>query len=222
MNKNGLMAFGVLLLAIVAIVGGIVVFVPGAKKTGAIAAAGSSDPKGGGSANVAVVPPIQQELNDLSSKVIAQIKSEERLNLNMVAQLRSYQEMMRQIEGYASEIERNLDLIEEISKDEFQQDVKLQASLFSGKKASLVGKHLEEFRASRVGAILAKMKEKEAGAVLDTWAKQEDVKVAAFYREVMAAYLNNRRRDANPELFNKLGEDVKIAEKLRKQKPAVR
>ena len=82
----------------------------------------------------------------------------------------------------------------------------MQASLFAGKKPDLVAKHLEEFRASRVGAILAKMKEKEASVVLDQWAKQKSPKVSAFYREVMAAYLNNRRRDANPELFNQLVE----------------
>lgn len=153
------------------------------------------------------LPPIQQELNDLSSKMVAELRNEDRLSLNMVAQLRSYEEMLRHIESYAKKIERDIDIIEEISKDEYQEDVKLQASLFAGKKSTLVAKHLEEFRASRVGAILAKMKEKEASAVLDVWAKGSDPKVSAFYREVVAAYLNNKRRDANPELFNKLVQD---------------
>ena len=156
------------------------------------------------SSKSAPVPAIQQELNTLSEKMVAQLRQEERLNLSMVAQLRSYQEMMRQIEDYANRVERNLDMIEEISKDEFQEDVKLQASLFNGKKADLVAKHLEEFRASRVGAILAKMKDKEASAVLDIWAKQDDPKIGAFYREVMASFLNNKRRDSRPELFNQL------------------
>lgn len=153
------------------------------------------------------VPAIQQELNDLSAKMVSQLKAEEQLNLNLVAQLRSYQEMLRQIEDYAADVERNLDIIEEISREEFQEDVKLQADLFAGKKPSLVAKHLEEFRAARVGAILSKMKDKEASAVLDIWAQQQNPKVSAFYREVMASYLNNKRRDANPELFNKVKPD---------------
>ena len=153
------------------------------------------------------VTPIQHELNELSAKMITELRNEDRLNLSMVAQLRAYQEMMRQIEVYAKKIERDIDIIEEISKNEFQEDVRLQASLFTGKKAELVAKHLEEFRASRVGAILAKMKEKEASAVLDVWAKRDGPKVSAFYREVVAAYLNNKRRDTHPELFDKLAHD---------------
>ncbi len=215
----------VLLLLVVLIggvVGGIVFLVPGAKNRAVVAPSSGEDKSSGGGAKVAALPPIQRELNELSEKVVAQLKSEERLNLNMVAQLRSHQEMMRQIEGYSAKIERNLDLIEEISKEEFQEDVKLQASLFNGKKSDLVAQHLEEFRAARVGAILAKMKEKEASKVLDTWAKQDDIKVAAFYREVMASYLNNKRRDANPELFNKLSQDAQAAEEALSGAPAVR
>lgn len=221
MNKNGLVLLGFLVLFIGAIVAGIVFLGPGSKPKG-IAAPSSSSSGQSSSGGAASVPPIQRELNELSSQMVAQLKSEQQLNLNMVAQLRSYQEMMRQIEGYASEIEKNLDIIKEISKEEFQEDVKLQASLFNGKKPSLVAQHLEEFRASRVGAILAKMKEKEASVVLDTWAKQDDVKVAAFYREVMAAYLNNKRRDANPELFNQLSEDSQLVEKAQAGAAAVR
>ena len=220
MNNKGLGILALLLTLIGAIIAIIVFFMPGAVPK-------LQDEEKGEEivADVSMhreLPPIQQELNDLSSKMVAQLKSEERLNLNMVAQLRSYQEMMRQVEGYAFEIEKNLDMIEEISRDEFQEDVKLQASLFSGKKPDLVAKHLEEYRASRVGAILAKMKQKEASVVLDTWAEQDDVKVAAFYREVMAAFLNNKRRDANPELFNRLGEEAAVADRASKQRPPVR
>ncbi len=222
MNKKNLMVLGSLILFIGGIVAAVVLLVPGPRRAGAIAAPSSSGGSSSAGGAVASVPPIQQELNELSSKMVAELKSESRLNLNMVAHLRAYQGMMGQIEGYASQIEKNLDLIEEISKGEFQEDVKLQASLFGGKKASLVSQHLEEFRASRVGAILAKMKEKEASAVLDTWAKQDDIKVAAFYREVMAAYLNNKRRDANPELFSKLSEQAQIADKARQAEPAIR
>ncbi len=146
------------------------------------------------------------DLNELAEKVAANMRSEIRLNLNMMAQLRAYQEMLNQVQGYANKVERNIDIIKEITQNEFQEDVSLQASLFTGKRPNTVASHLEEFRASRVGAILAKMKEKEAGAVLDVWAKQKDPRVSVFYRQVMAAYLNNKRRDEHPELFNKLNE----------------
>ena len=134
----------------------------------------------------------------------ADLRAESRLNLNMLGQLRAHQQILEEIQAYAKEVEQQVEIIEEISRDEFQEDVTLQASLFNGKKPDLVAKHLEEFRASRVGAILSKMKEKEASAVLDVWAKQKDARVGAFYRETMAAYLNNKRRDMHPELFGKL------------------
>lgn len=148
-----------------------------------------------------------KELNALANKIASDIRAESRLNLNMMAQLRAYKETLKQIKGYAAKVERDIDIIKEISKGEFQEDVKLQASLFTGKRPEIVAKHLEEFRSSRVGAILAKMKEKEASSVLDVWAKQKDPRVSAFYRQVMSAYLNNRRRDANPELFRKFDKD---------------
>ena len=152
--------------------------------------------------------PVQAELDQLSEQMIADLRAENRLNLNMLAQLRSYQEMLRQIEGYAKKVEKDLTLLEEISKDEFQEDVQLQAALFGGKKPELVAKHLEEFRAERVGAILSKMKDKEASAVLDVWAKQKSPKVSAFYREVTSAYLNNKRRDLHPELFKEFSAEA--------------
>lgn len=145
-----------------------------------------------------------EELNALAKKLSADIRAEMRLNLNMMAQLRTYKEMLKQVQGYAAQVERDIDIIKEISQDQFQDDVKLQASLFSGKRSETVAKHLEEFRSSRVGAILAKMKEKEASAVLDIWAREKNPQISAFYRQVMAAYLSNRRRDARPDLFNKL------------------
>lgn len=145
-----------------------------------------------------------EELNELAKKISSDIRAEMRLNLNMMAQLRTYKEMLKQVQGYAAQVERDIDIIKEISQDQFQEDVKLQASLFSGKRSETVAKHLEEFRSSRVGAILAKMKEKEASAVLDIWARDNNPQISVFYRQVMAAYLNNRRRDARPELFNKL------------------
>jgi len=159
------------------------------------------------------VSSIQEELEDLSTQMVADLQSEQRLNLSMIGYLRSYQQMLNEIKEYAQTVEKQIAVIEEISKEEFQEDVKLQASLFSGKKPELVAKHLEEFRASRVGAILAKMKEKEASAVLDIWAKKKDPRVSAFYRETMAAYLNNRRRDMHPELFNSTGSESAIAER---------
>ncbi|MCB1136813.1 MAG: hypothetical protein KDK78_11135, partial [Chlamydiia bacterium] len=59
---------------------------------------------------------------------------------------------------------------------------------------------------------LSKMKPKEASAVLDTWAENKDPRVSAFYREVTAAYLNNKRYDANPQAFEHIGEREKGVE----------
>lgn len=146
---------------------------------------------------------IQKEIETLSSQLLADMQKEVHLNLGLVGQLRAYQSMLDQMQEYARKVEQDIDIIEEISKQEFQEDVQLQAGLFAGKKASLVASHLEEFRASRVGAILAHMKGKEASAVLDVWAKKKDPRVSAFYREVMAAYLSNKRYQANPELFQR-------------------
>lgn len=148
------------------------------------------------------------ELDILAKRVASDIHTEFRLNLNMMAQLRAYQDMLKQVQGYAKNVERDIDIIKEISKGEYQEDVSLQASLFTGKRPEMVAKHLEAFRASRVGAILAKMKEKEASAVMDIWAKNGDRRISEFYRQVMASFLNNRRRDAHPELFNKLTEST--------------
>ncbi len=150
---------------------------------------------------------LQKELDKLSSELITDMRAEKRLNLNMTAQLRSYNDMLSLMEGYAKRVEREVDLIKEISKNEFQEDVKLQATLFTGKKPQVVAQHLEEFRATRVGAILAKMKEKEAVGVLDVWAKQKTDDTSKFYRQVMEAYLLNKRRDMNPDLFNKLAKE---------------
>lgn len=213
MNRPGLLLIG-LILGIIALLFGAAHFLGGKQNlpnagggTSSVSQASSSSvasSSSGASSSAAKIPPIQAELNELSAEMVAELRNEERLNLNMVAQLRAYREMLSQIEEYAKKIEYDIDVIEEISKNEFQEDVKLQASLFVGKKADLVARHLEEFRASRVGAILAKMKQKEASAVMDVWAKQDDPKVSTFYREVVAAYLNNKRRDAQPGLFNKL------------------
>ena len=153
----------------------------------------------------------QSELEKLSAKTLNDLQEENRTNLKMFAQLRSYKNMLSQIQTYAEKVEKDIEIIKEINKEEFQEDVQLQASLFSGKKPTLVAKHLEEFKASRVGAILAKMKEKEASVVMDVWAKQEDPRVSAFYREVITSYLNNKRHDANPELFNKMEPNPKAA-----------
>jgi|SaaInlStandDraft_4_1057021.scaffolds.fasta_scaffold45064_2 hypothetical protein len=144
------------------------------------------------------------ELNELATRISSEMRTEMRLNLNMVAQLRSYHKMIKQIQGYAKKVEKDIDFIKDITKDEFQEDVVLQASLFSGKKPDMVAKHLEEFRPSRVGAILAKMKGKEASAVMDVWARNKDPRVSAFYRQIMASYLTNKRRDNDPVLFNQV------------------
>jgi len=145
---------------------------------------------------------LQTELNNLTKQTIGNIQAEQRLNLNMAAQLNSYKAIISQLQEYSNQIEGNINLIKEISKEDFQENVAMQALLFTGKKPELVAKHLEEFDPMRVGAILSKMKEKEAGQVFDVWAVSPPVQASTnFYRDVMAAYLANRRRDLHPELF---------------------
>ncbi len=152
---------------------------------------------------------LQKELRELTEKMITELRAEERLNLTMVPQLRTFRDMLQLIQNYAKKIEMDIDIIKEISKNAFQEDVTLQAALFKGKKSKLVAKHLEEFNAGRVGAILAKMKTKEAGDVLDVWAVDGNPEIGKFYRSVMAAYLNNRRRDMDPKLFDKLSQKAR-------------
>ena len=183
--------------------------VGGEGDSSASAGASASSSEGGSDSSFADSE-TQGTLKQISAKMLSELEAESRLNLNLLAQLRSYQELLRQIEGYAQKVEQDLSLIEEISKDEFQEDVQLQASLFTGKKPALVAKHLEEFRASRVGAILSKMKEKEASAVLDVWAKEQDPKVSTFYREVTASYLSNKRRELHPDLFDKVNSSDEV------------
>ncbi|MDF2549997.1 MAG: hypothetical protein K0S07_1064 [Chlamydiales bacterium] len=146
---------------------------------------------------------LQDELSQLSATLVSEVEKERRLNLGLYTQLKAYRSMLDQVQGYASKVEQDMNTIEEISSREFQEDIALQASLFAGKKPEIVAQHLEEFKASRVGAILSKMKEKEASAVLDIWAKNKEPRVSKFYRDVMGAYLNNRRYEANPELYQK-------------------
>ena len=50
------------------------------------------------------------------------------------------------------------------------------------------------------------MKDAEASKVLDIWAQPQDPELSKFYRAVMAAYLQNKRRDANPEFYQQLSE----------------
>lgn len=151
--------------------------------------------------------PEEKELARLTEEMIAELQADGRLSLSMVPQLRTYRDMLALIQSYARKVEQDLDIIKEISKGEFQENVELQAALFSGKKPDLVAKHLEEFRAGRVGAILAKMKEKEASAVMDVWAGQKNPTISRFYRQVVEAYLKNKRRDLNPENFAQFQED---------------
>lgn len=153
----------------------------------------------------------KEELDELSKRYLSDIKSDHRLNLKMATQLRSYENFLNYLKSYAKEVERDLKILEQISKDSFQEDVKLQASLFAGKKPEVVATHLEKFRSSRVGAILAKMKDKEASKVLDIWAIEQDPRVNLFYQEVMVSYLKNKRYDTHPELleeFRKRNQEI--------------
>ncbi|MDF2577053.1 MAG: hypothetical protein K0S74_537 [Chlamydiales bacterium] len=145
----------------------------------------------------------QSKMDELTRQAIAEIRAEQRLNLTMTAQLRTYRTMLNQLQSYAKKVENDIDMAREISKNDFQENVELQAGLFTGKKPELVARHLEEFEPIRIGAILAKMKEKEAAQVLDVWAIATPIqKGESFYRDVMGAYLANRRHDIHPELFS--------------------
>jgi len=151
----------------------------------------------------------EKELNQLREKLITELRADERLKVNMVPTLRMYRDMLKLLDNYAQKVETDIEILQQISNNEFQEDIILQAALFKGKKATQVAKHLEEFNAGRVGAILAKMKEQEASNVLDVWAEPENTQVSKFYRAVMAAYLQNKRRDANPEYYKHLSKKTK-------------
>ena len=121
--------------------------------------------------SAALMPPVvseqQQELDQLTAQLITDMRAENRLNLSMTAQLRGYQEMLKQVTDYGQKIENDMDMIRQISKDDFQEDVVLQAALFTGKKPEIVASHLEEFpglnvkdlRVSRAGAFARLVRE---------------------------------------------------------------
>jgi hypothetical protein len=154
----------------------------------------------------------EKELKLLTEKLVKEMRAEERLDLSMVSQLRSYREMLAKTDRYAKRVEKELDVIKEINEESFQEDILLQAALFSGKKPTLVAKHLEGFNPSRIGAILSKMKKKEASAVLDVWASVDDPDSKMFYRSVMSSYLTNKRRDMDPELYQKASPNQQMAQ----------
>lgn len=148
---------------------------------------------------------VDQQLRDLSEKFVVDIETERRLNASMVSQLRAYQDMLVQVENYAKRVEKDIDYIRAIAATEFKEDVQLQADLYTGKKPKKIAQQLEKFSPVRAGAILARMKAKEAGNVLDVWAKDPNPEVEVFYRDVMISYLKNRRMLDNPELFQQMG-----------------
>lgn len=158
---------------------------------------------------------MQTELDELTEKMVTEMRAEERLSLSMVPQLRALRDSLHLVQGYAQKVERDIELIEEITKTEFQENVRLQAALFKGKKPEIVAKHLEEFDAGRVGAILAQMKPVDAGDVLDVWAGDPKPKVRKFYRQVVAAYLSNKRLDLNPEFYEKISKELQPIEETR-------
>lgn len=143
------------------------------------------------------IDPLHEELEALSQDVIRNIKTEMKLNLDMIAQLRTYKKMLHQLQNYSHKVEKEIALIQEITRDEFKDNVALQAELFKGKKPVLIAKHLREFSPVRAGAILSKMREKEASQVLDAWASTD----SEFYRATVEAYLKNKRQEMHPELF---------------------
>ena len=154
----------------------------------------------------------EKDLKLLTEKLVKEMRAEERLDLSMVSQLRYYREMLAKTDRYARRVEKELDVIKEINEESFQEDIILQAALFGGKKPTLVAKHLEGFNPSRIGAILSKMKKKEASAVLDVWASVDDQDAKIFYRSVIASYLTNKRRDMDPDLYQKASSNQKMAQ----------
>lgn len=145
--------------------------------------------------------PHQEELRQFVSQIRESIEAEMELNLEIFTQLHTYKQIFHHLTNYSKEIEREIDLLQEISRDEFQENVRLQAALFKGKKPELIVNHLRELSPTRAGAILAKMKEKKVSNILDLLA---DVPEKSFYREVLHAYLKSKRRTLHPELFQKV------------------
>jgi hypothetical protein len=146
----------------------------------------------------------QDSLSDLAAELAKNLEAEKKLSLTMVSQLQTFESFLSSLKEFSNEVEANLSILDRISNKQFQEDVKLQAALYKGKNSKIVAEHLQEFHANRVGAILAYMKEKEASNVLDIWAVADTPDVSTFYREVMAAYLDNKRYLLNPKLYDKL------------------
>ncbi len=146
----------------------------------------------------------QESLSLLAEKLSRNLQAEEKLRLSMISQLQTFESLLEDLRDYSLKIENDMAILNRISDGQFQEDVKLQAALYKGKKPSIVADHLSDFHANRAGAILAHMKEKEASDVLDVWAVSTDIKVVDFYRQVMAAYLDNKRYLLNPKLYQTL------------------
>lgn len=146
----------------------------------------------------------EDSLSALASELAKNIESEKKLSLSMISQLQTFESFLIHLQEFSSDVETNLDILNRISDKQFLEDVKLQAALYKGKDPKTVAEHLQEFNANRVGAILAYMKEKDASNVLDIWALNNTSDASQFYREVMAAYLDNKRYQLNPQLYEKL------------------
>ncbi len=146
----------------------------------------------------------QDSLSDLAEELSQNLEAEKKLSMSMVSQLQTLEAFLSNLRDFSSDIEENLLILNKITDKQFQEDVKLQAALYKGKDSKTVSEHLKEFHANRVGAILAYMKDKEAGNVLDLWAAANTPDISIFYREVMAAYLDNKRYLLNPSLYHKL------------------
>jgi flagellar motility protein MotE (MotC chaperone) len=151
----------------------------------------------------------QESLTTLAQSLKRNLDAEQKLSLTMISQLQTFEALLSNLKSFSHEVENNIAILNRISDKQFQEDVKLQAALYKGKKAEIVADHLSEFHANRAGAILANMKEQEASDVLDVWAVSNDPKTSEFYREVMAAYLDNKRYLQNPSFYKSLTEREK-------------
>lgn len=149
----------------------------------------------------------QDSLSELAEELGKNVAAEKKLSLSMISQLQTFESFLSNLKDFSNSIEDNLAILDRISDKQFQEDVKLQAALYKGKNPKTVADHLQEFHANRVGAILAHMKDKDAGNVLDIWAAGNSAEESTFYKEVMAAYLDNKRYLKNPKLYEKLKEE---------------
>jgi flagellar motility protein MotE (MotC chaperone) len=152
----------------------------------------------------ASVSVMQKEAEQLSNNYASELQDEQKLSLSLVPNLKALKNSLELVKDYAEGVEKDIDMIAEISNKDFQENVMLQAVLFKNKKPALVAKHLQELDVNRAGAILSKMTEEEAANILDFWSQNENNQLS---NEVIAAYISCKRHDLHPELYENIAEE---------------